>query len=97
MKGWELNIQHNFGDTGFGLIANATLVEADVGYDNMNLSQQFVLVGLGDSANFIGFYDKTAIRFESPITGVTTSWLEPVRTMWVQGHQRMFQTTPSGI
>jgi TonB-dependent receptor len=62
MKGWELNIQHNFGETGFGLIANATLVEADVGYDNMSLEQQFVLVGLGDTANFIGFYDKNGYQ-----------------------------------
>ena len=62
MKGWELNIQHNFGETGFGLIANATLVDADVGYDNMSLEQQFVLVGLGDTANFIGFYDKNGYQ-----------------------------------
>ena len=62
MKGWELNLQHNFGATGFGFIVNATLVEADVGYDNMGLGQQFVLGGLGDTANFIGFYDKDGFQ-----------------------------------
>ena len=62
MKGWELNLQHNFGVTGFGFIVNATLVEASVGYDDMGLGQQFVLSGLGDSANFIGFYDKDGIQ-----------------------------------
>ena len=61
MKGWELVVQHNFGDTGFGLIANATLVDADVGYDNFSLAQQFVLTGLSDSANFIAFYDRDGI------------------------------------
>ena len=62
MDGWELNVQHNFGTSGFGVIANATLVDADVGYDNMNLAQQFVLNGFGDSANLIGFYDKNGIQ-----------------------------------
>ena len=61
MKGWELVVQHNFGDTGFGAIANATIVDADVGYDNFSLEQQFVLTGLSDSANVIAFYDKNDI------------------------------------
>ena len=61
MRGWEIVIQHNFGDTGFGAILNATLVEADVGYDNFSLAQQFVLTGLSDSANIIAFYDKNGI------------------------------------
>jgi TonB-dependent receptor len=58
MKGWEFVIQHTFGESGFGFIANATLVEADVGYDNLSREQQFVLFGLSDSANLIAFYDK---------------------------------------
>lgn len=62
MKGWEFNVQHSFGETGFGVIANATLVDADVGYDDMNLTQQFVLTGLSDSYNFIAFYDKNGIQ-----------------------------------
>ena len=61
MRGWELVIQHNFGETGFGAILNATLAEADVGYDNLSLAQQFVLTGLSDSANIIAFYDKNDI------------------------------------
>ena len=61
MRGWEMVIQHNFGETGFGAILNATLVEADVGYDNFSLAQQFVLTGLSDSANIIAFYDKNGI------------------------------------
>ncbi|MEH6551507.1 MAG: TonB-dependent receptor [Pseudomonadales bacterium] len=62
MKGWEIAVQHNFGESGFGVIANATLVEADVGYDNSNLAGQFVLSGLGDTANLIGFYDKYGVQ-----------------------------------
>ena len=61
MKGWEVVLQHNFGDSGFGAIVNATIVDADVGYDNFSLEQQFVLTGLSDSANVIAFYDKDGI------------------------------------
>ena len=61
MDGWEAVLQHNFGETGFGLIVNATFVDADVGYDDFSLQEQFVLSGLSDSANFIGFYDKNGI------------------------------------
>jgi TonB-dependent receptor len=58
VDGWEINLQHAFGDTGFGFIVNATIVDADVKYDPMrSLETQFVLNGLSDSANFIGFYD----------------------------------------
>ncbi len=58
LDGWEINLQHNFGDTGFGFIVNATLVDGDLTYDKTrSLETQFVLPGLSDSANFIGFYD----------------------------------------
>jgi TonB-dependent receptor len=58
VDGWEINLQHAFGDTGYGFVVNATIVEADVAYDDSNyLEGQFVLNGLSDSANLIGFYD----------------------------------------
>ena len=58
VDGIEFNLQHAFGDTGFGFIVNATVVDADIAYDDTNfLEGQFVLNGLSDSANFIGFYD----------------------------------------
>jgi TonB-dependent receptor len=67
VDGWEFVVQHNFGDSGFGVIANATIVEADVAYDNLlceqpncNLSKQFVVTGLSDSANVVGYYEKNA-------------------------------------
>jgi len=58
VDGFEVNLQHAFGDSGYGFIINATLVDADVAYDNSNsLEGQFVLNGLSDSANLIGYYD----------------------------------------
>lgn len=63
VDGVELNLQHTFGDTGFGMVVNATLADAGVGYDLSNPWEgQFVLNGLSDSANVIGFYDKHGWR-----------------------------------
>lgn len=58
IDGWEFAIQHVFGDSGFGAIVNATIVDGDIGYDDFSLDEQFALLGLSDSANFIGFYEK---------------------------------------
>jgi TonB-dependent receptor len=58
VDGWELNLQHNFGGSGFGVIANATFVDSKTSYDDMLLAQQFVVSGISDSANLIGFYEK---------------------------------------
>lgn len=64
MKGWEFAVQHTFGESGFGAMVNATIVDADVDYDNFDLTQQFVLTGLSDSANVVAFYenDRLSVR-----------------------------------
>jgi TonB-dependent receptor len=58
LTGWEFNIQHVFGESGFGLSANYTKVDSGLTYDNGRLGTQFALTGLSDSANFVAFYDK---------------------------------------
>ncbi|MDP5036958.1 MAG: TonB-dependent receptor, partial [Alishewanella sp.] len=58
LDGWELAVQHLFGDTGFGVIANATFVDGDFGYDNFSRGEQFALLGMSDTYNVVGFYDK---------------------------------------
>jgi TonB-dependent receptor len=63
VDGWEFAIQHNFEDTGYGVIANYTMANSSTGYDNTVLTgAQFVLSGLSDSANFIAFYDKDGLQ-----------------------------------
>ena len=62
VDGWELAIQRTFGESGFGMQANATFVDADVMYDNASLDTQFALTGLSDSANLVGFYEKDKIK-----------------------------------
>lgn len=56
VDGWELAAQHTF-YSGFGLIANATIVDSDTELDNADITQVFALTGLSDSVNVIAFYE----------------------------------------
>ena len=58
IDGFEFAWQHFFGDSGFGGIANYTIVDSDIAYDNLSLNNQFAIEGLSDSANIVAFYDK---------------------------------------
>ncbi len=65
INGVEFAIQHIFGDTGFGVQANYTVVESDVEFDPLSLTQvEQSLIGLSDTANLVVFYenDKFSIR-----------------------------------
>ncbi|MBT5700923.1 MAG: TonB-dependent receptor [Gammaproteobacteria bacterium] len=57
VDGWEIAIQHQFRETGFGVSANATFVGGDVEADVYSLGEQFALPGFGDSANLAAFYE----------------------------------------
>ena len=60
LDGFEFNIQHVFGESGFGLAANYTKVDSGLEFDNADLGTQYPMIGLSDSANLVGFYDKNA-------------------------------------
>ena len=57
LHGWELQVQHLFGDSGFGLTANATIVDGDINVDREVAGEFFALGGLSDSANLSVFYE----------------------------------------
>jgi TonB-dependent receptor len=57
LSGWELAAQHMFADTGWGVLANATIVNGDVDADRDTTDSQFALEGMSDSANFSVFYE----------------------------------------
>ncbi len=57
IKGWELNLQQMFGNTGFGGIVNYTKVKSDLEYNVASLGAQFPLQGLSDTANIVAFYE----------------------------------------
>ena len=71
IDGLELAIQHDFGDynplpfidlTGFGIIANMTIVDSDASYNNQTPNSendgQFAVVGISDSHNLIAYYER---------------------------------------
>jgi len=59
LHGWEMGGQYFFGDTGFGIFANYTLVDGDVAFDNTVIERdQFALLGLSDTANVMFMYEK---------------------------------------
>jgi TonB-dependent receptor len=64
LSGAEINLQHMFGNSGFGVQANYTYVRSNLKYDNASVGEQFALEGLSNSANLVGIYEdsKWAIR-----------------------------------
>ena len=61
--GAEFAAQHFFGDTGFGVMANYTIVRGDIKFDNMDISaNQFALLGLSDTANLVLMYENYDIE-----------------------------------
>ena len=62
VDGWELNLQHMFGESGFGTVANMTFVDGNVKYDVYDVDSTFALTGLSDSANLIAFYEKDGFQ-----------------------------------
>ena len=62
VQGWEFMLQHAFGESGFGLQANYTIVDGDLDYDiNLN-EEQWVVPGMSNTANLVGYYDKSGFQ-----------------------------------
>ncbi|HEX7339813.1 MAG TPA: TonB-dependent receptor [Rhodanobacteraceae bacterium] len=60
IHGWEFGGQYFFGHTGFGVLANYTLVDGDVHFNNSGdpTVSQFALTGLSNTANVVLMYEK---------------------------------------
>jgi TonB-dependent receptor len=63
IHGFEIQGQHFFGDTGFGVAGSLTKVFGDIGFDRNSdpTANVFALTGLSDSANVTGIYEKYGI------------------------------------
>jgi TonB-dependent receptor len=57
VRGLELNTQHLFGTSGFGVAANLTFVKSGLKFDNASTDAQLALPGVGNSYNLVGFYE----------------------------------------
>jgi TonB-dependent receptor len=58
VDGLELALQHTFGETGFGVIVNGTLVDSDAPLKAGDITQKFAVTGISNSANLVGFYEQ---------------------------------------
>jgi TonB-dependent receptor len=60
IHGFELGGQYFFGDSGFGVLANYTIVRGDLDYKVTSdpNTNQFALLGLSDSANAVLMFEK---------------------------------------
>ena len=60
IDGFELALQHFFGETGYGVQFNYTTVDGDIGFDLSAAPDvtQFALQGLSDTANVVLMYEK---------------------------------------
>jgi len=57
VSGAEVNVQHMFGESGFGLQANYTYVHSPLKYNNADVNDQFAILGLSNSANLVGIFE----------------------------------------
>jgi len=60
IDGWEIGGQYFFGESGFGILANYTVVNGDVSFDDAGATtvNQFALTGLSDTANAVLMFEK---------------------------------------
>lgn len=80
VRGTELAIQHAFGETGFGVGANATFVSTNRELDVEDVNQRFAITGLSDSANLMGYYENGPFQAR-----ITYNW----RDEFLQGFSQL--------
>jgi TonB-dependent receptor len=68
VRGVEIALQHVFGNSGFGVQANATLVDTNRKFPTDDTSgTAFAITGLANSANFVAFYDKGGFQIRGAV------------------------------
>ena len=92
--GAEFAVQHVFGDSGFGLQANATVVGTNKTYNQLDLTTSgFAVTGLADSANLVAFYDKDGFQAR-----VAANWRDAYLDHFGQGQNgSKFGTEPTFV
>lgn len=60
LRGFELNAQHVFGNSGYGVAANYTRVSSGLEYNNASTAAQSALVGVSNSYNVVGFFENSS-------------------------------------
>jgi len=90
VRGVEIAVQHVFGETGFGLQANATIPSTNRKYDRTNVTGGgFSIPGLAKSANLVAFYDKHGIQAR-----IAGNWRDEYLLQLGQGQGGAYGTEP---
>ncbi|MEC9060593.1 MAG: TonB-dependent receptor, partial [Pseudomonadota bacterium] len=63
VEGVEIAVQHLFGDSGWGIQANASFVDSNAELDTANIRSTFALTGLSGAKNMVLFYEKNALQW----------------------------------
>lgn len=78
--GYEFTVQHLLGESGFGVVANFTVVNTESDYDNYALEDTGAEIGISDTANLILFYDKDGLQ-----TRIAYNWRDAFLSQTYQG------------
>jgi len=92
--GLEVTWQHLFETSGFGVQANATVLQSDKPYNPYDLTtSEFAVTGLADSANIVAFYDKRGIEIR-----LAANWRDTYLDHFGQGQNASaFGTEPTFV
>lgn len=63
VEGIEIAVQHLFGESGWGIQANASFVDSNAELDTANTRSTFALTGLSGAKNMVLFYEKDALQW----------------------------------
>ncbi|HTF95869.1 MAG TPA: TonB-dependent receptor [Cellvibrio sp.] len=80
INGIELSAQHWFGDSGFGVQANYTMVDSDLEVDNSSQIEQFAMLGVSDTANISAFFDRDGLQAR-----IAYNWRDEYLSSLIQG------------
>ncbi|MED5621102.1 TonB-dependent receptor [Ideonella sp. BN130291] len=95
LYGVELNLQHLFAGSGFGVAANYTYVNSGLKFNNAGLGEQFALVGLSDTANLVAFYEddrfnvRVAYNWRDQFLASTTDGLGLPNPTYVEAYSQL--------
>lgn len=63
VEGLEVAVQHLFGESGWGIQANASFVDSNAELDTANVRSTFALTGLSGAKNMVLFYEKGPLQW----------------------------------
>lgn len=63
VEGVEIAVQHLFGESGWGIQANASFVDSNAELDTANVQSTFALTGLSGAKNMVLFYERDALQW----------------------------------